>query len=643
MLATLTSIIVLGPGGNVNPIRIDGYLAHPRYLLAKIDGPVTKQRIRKQLGLRLVRDIPQIGYVVVETPRGKLRATKKRLEGTSGVMWVDYDKAGQVAYTPNDPLYPSQWSLTAMQVSAAWDQSFGSTPILVAVLDTGVRVTHTDLAPNIWVNPGEIAGNGIDDESNGYIDDVNGYDFAYDDNNPDDDHGHGTMCSGVIGAVMDNSTGMTGVARNVRIMAMKSANSDGYFYDDMTVPSYIYAADNGAKIFSCSFFTDRVTRAERDALVYAENLGVLTIVAAGNANTVIPHYPAAYEEVMAVSASSNTAGYLKASFSNFGSWVDVAAPGVSVHVTTLGGGYGTASGTSFACPNTAGVAALLWSANPSASASQIRNAIEDTATFQFQAPFGEVSNYGHVNANAAMTAILTTPAPRRPAAFRYMTPVGGRPDWDPNRQVARIYGRGFQSNAAVVLRQAGRLMRVLRRGRNFVEFYNNDSADPIDLYVDGALVYSVRQPVPGSYTYPLIEAATQSATLTGGFDEALMDDGVTFSCTRRSDGIVKIEGTFNRVKPREDMKIRFKRHYTGTVVGTETVYLYDWTSNSYPYGNWVELNVQAVPTSPTMTEIAVPEAWRYLDYEGTAYILVQTSNDLTAGAEARVDQLNLGY
>jgi hypothetical protein len=641
MITFLALAAVLRPA-NLSPVEVDGHKVHPRNLLIKVDNPASLKRLEKETGIEIVKEIPRIGYYVVRAPEGYLQATRSKARNTVGVEHVEFDRVARVAYEPNDPYFPLQWSLPSMGVPAAWEVSRGNTPVTVAVIDTGVDYSQPDLANNIWTNTNEIAANGIDDDANGYIDDVHGYDFTYGDSEPDDVYGHGTACSSIIAATQDNNEGLSGVAPMARIMCIKASLDSGLFYDSATVPAYIYAADNGAKIFSCSFYADGVSQAEHDAIRYAHSKGVLTIVAAANENTVIPHYPAAYDEVVAVAAVAQSGpDVVKAGFSNFGSWVDVSAPGVGIHVI-WGGAYISGSGTSFACPNVAGIAALLWSTRTDLTADEVRAAIEDTAQPMSQTPFGEISNYGFVNAARALNAVLESPAVRQAPAFRYMTPVGGKPPSDKSRQLSRILGRGFERDAKVVVMKGHRHLHVVDRGRTHLDFYNIAGEEPVEVFVDGELVASVAQPVGPEYMYPMIEAATQDASLTGGFSQALKVDGSTMDVAAHWYGGVHFHGTFARVTPSGNMNIIYNRHYTGTISGseTETVYLYDWSSWSYPYGNWVPLSTEGLPTSATTTQIHVPDAAKFVDFDGYVYIKVEASGADTSTV-AHVDHLGL--
>ena len=274
--------------------------------------------------------------------------------------------------TPNDPLFNQQWALPKIDAPDAWDIEKGDPNITIAILDTGVDYNHIDLANNIWINIDEIPGNGIDDDYNGFIDDVKGWDFFNEDNAPLDDFGHGTHCAGIVSAVTNNSIGVAGVCWNCKIMPVKIGSEWALPIVNAT-KGLVYAADNGADIISMSWggFSSNLIK---DALDYAYGKGVVLIASAGNANTSGGSYPAVSDNVIAVAATDSND--TRAVFSSYGSWVEVAAPGVDILSLRANGtdmyGDGTqivneqyyiASGTSMSGPHVAGLAALLLSKN----------------------------------------------------------------------------------------------------------------------------------------------------------------------------------------------------------------------------------------------------------------------------------------
>lgn len=638
-MLTLLASFLMNPL-DVAPILVGGELCHPSRLMVEISSPIAETALEAN-GLKVIRRFPEIGYLAVETPVGTLLRSRELAARLPGVVEVDLDRCALPAYTPNDPMFGDEWHIQTIKADVAWNQSLGSTSATIAVIDTGVEVTHEDLAGNVWVNAGEIPGNGIDDDGNGYIDDVNGYDFAYNDSNPDDQYGHGTACAGLAAGVGDNAIGVCGVAPKARIMALKASTDAGYFYDSNDVGAYLYAAHNGAKVLSMSFFSDRVSNSERLAIDYCWAHGVLPVAASGNSNFIYPYYPGAYEHTMSVAAT--TQSNQKAGFSDFGSWVDVATPGVNLTTTAKNNAYTNGfAGTSGATPIAAGTAALLFGANPLASNAQVRNAIEDTATLLNQAPYGEFANYGLVNADAAMTAILGSPAPPRSPIVRYMTPAGFEGTLTPPTvlSTSRIYGRGFQKPVPVLVTLNGKTLKIVNRDRDWLDVAIPRIAGTLNVYVSGSLVKSITVQSASQTIYSGIEASTQGATLTGGYFAMLLQDTNYVNCDVRSDGNILVQSVFRRVKPTANMSLVIRRRYNATANGTEKLYLYDWTTASYPYGSFDLLSTTPVMSGFTTTVIPLTNPARYVDPEGTMYFQLLTDT-VDAGGNVDIDVLQL--
>jgi len=329
--------------------------------------------------------------------------------------------------TPNDSLFGNQWGHVTSQSSGGWKFTTGNTNIVVAVIDTGIRYHHPDLAANIWTNPGEIPGNGIDDDANGFVDDIRGWDFAGSSAaNPNDadadpmdgDSGsHGTHVAGIIGARGNNGTGVAGVAWNVKIMPLKVLPDGGHSIASIDIISAIvYAIENGARVVNCSFGGPGYSAFEYLAFTSLRNAGILAVCAAGNGvnndgnavNTdLTPHYPSGYvlQNIISVAAGNQSDGL--AGFSNFGAvTVDLMAPGVSVLSTVSNSGYGYKSGTSMAAPFVAGVAGLMLSRQPGWFYPELKTAILNTAT-RLPALSGKVLSGGKLNAQFALCSTGT--------------------------------------------------------------------------------------------------------------------------------------------------------------------------------------------------------------------------------------------
>jgi len=310
-----------------------------------------------------------------------------------GIEWAQPNYIRKVTLEPNDVNYHLQWALPKIQAPQAWNVTTGTTQTAIAVIDTGVDWDHPDLADNIWVNEDEVAQNGLDDDNNGYIDDAIGYDFVSvpassvapgedpgpRDNDPMDFHGHGTLVSGIIAAVTNNITGVAGTCWNCKIMILragyKSVDGRGYLEDEDSALAIQYAVDNGAHIINMSWGDLVSSNIIQTAIDYAYNAGLLLVAAAGNSNTSNPFYPAAYPNVIAVAALDQNDK--KTSYSNFGSWIDVSAPGNNIYTTVFDNGYAYTYGTSVASPFVAGLAGLLKSFRPNWTHDQLRVKIKE--------------------------------------------------------------------------------------------------------------------------------------------------------------------------------------------------------------------------------------------------------------------------
>ena len=302
-----------------------------------------------------------------------------------------------------DPYFNKQWALentgqrggtpdADIDALEAWGIETGSTDTVIAIIDTGVDYNHPDLAENIWINENEIPINGIDDDGNGFVDDVRGWDFVDNDNVPIDDFGHGTHCAGIVAAVGNNSIGISGVCWNCKIMPIKTLNFFGQAIFINIALSIRYAADNGANVISMSFGGRRSSKIIKNAIEYAYDKDAVLTAAAGNSNTFSHYYPAAYDSVIAVAGTNNKdrwlniGNFFNKAGSNYGPWVDVAAPGGEIYSTmptylvtmNLGGykkNYDYLSGTSMSAPHVAGLAALILSKNPYLSNEEVKSII----------------------------------------------------------------------------------------------------------------------------------------------------------------------------------------------------------------------------------------------------------------------------
>ena len=348
------------------------------------------------------------------------------------VQYAEPNYIGMLCTFPDDTNFTTQWSLhntgqfgipdCDIDAPEAWDLETGTSEVTIAIIDTGIDDTHPDLQTKIWTNTDELPGNDIDDDNNGYIDDTNGWDCFYNDSDPDDGYGHGTFCAGIAAAATNNSNGIAGVSWNCTFMPVKIINRNGEFSDTITAKGIVYAADNQANVISMSFtFLD--SDLLQDAVNYATAQGAVLCAAAGNQNSPEEHYPAAYPNVIAVAATTQNdtrcspADWGEGSGSNYGAWVDIAAPGNLIystmptyHVSMNDHGhtknYTTASGTSASCPMVAGVAALLLSKNPLLSPDEIKTLLcENTDPYNSTEYIGA----GRLNAYKTLNALNQPP------------------------------------------------------------------------------------------------------------------------------------------------------------------------------------------------------------------------------------------
>lgn len=280
--------------------------------------------------------------------------------------------------TPNDPEFSKQYHHKIIQSEKAWDLSTGVAEVIVAATDDGFMLDHEDLAGIYYKNEGEVEGNGIDDDENGYIDDVIGWNFNEGTNNPDVagyHGGHGTHVAGIIGADFNNGLGVVGHGTKIKVMPLKFYGTKSWT-GAMILETYKYAADNGAKIITTSYNVDGMSakKVYQEAVAYAYDKGLIIFNSAGNGNA---EQSARTKNTQILLVASTQSGSdvskhdLRSRFSNYGIGVDIAAPGNPIYSTSKSGKYVDMSGTSMAAPNAAGVAALIWSVNPDYTREQV--------------------------------------------------------------------------------------------------------------------------------------------------------------------------------------------------------------------------------------------------------------------------------
>jgi subtilisin family serine protease len=378
--ATLPGQVRPGTSGAAVPPQAVSVVADQ--ILVKFKEGTSPERADAALaraGVRPEGRIAKTGTRVVAVPPARRAAALADLSASPAVAYAESDVLLQTLETvPNDARWPDQWGPTKVSAPRAWDTARGSSSVVVAVLDTGIDFGHQDLGAAS----------------------IPGYDFINGDPDSADDHGHGTAVAGVAAARTNNNLGVAGICWTCSLMAVKVLDANGYGSTSAIARGIIWAADHGAQVLNLSLGGPSSTQTLADAAAYAASKGAILVAAAGNNGTSAPFYPAAYPAVVAVGATD--AVDQPYSWSNYGSWVEVAAPGCNV-APVRAGGYGGFCGTSSATPIVAGMAGLALSAQPGATRDVVLGAIE-----QASAPIGSVVQYGRVDA-AGMLAALGVP------------------------------------------------------------------------------------------------------------------------------------------------------------------------------------------------------------------------------------------
>lgn len=344
------------------------------------------------------------------------------------------------AAAPSDFEFVRQWGLhntgqtggkpgADIGALAAWAFSTGSKDIVVAIIDTGVDYFHPDLEANIWRNPREIPGNGVDDDANGYIDDEHGYDFVSDDGDPTDDNLHGTHVAGILAAVGNDENGIAGVAWSAGLIALKAFDETGAGSLDDTISAIAYAEAAGARVINASWGTTTRSRALDEAVAEVVRRGVVVVAAAGNNGTEVSFHPAAVPEAIAV--GSTDAKDSSSGFSNHGPFVDLVAPGDSIHSTAPNATWAILNGTSMAAPHVSGLVVLLLSRRPQFTPAEIvtilRSTTDEVRTDRF-------TGTGRINAGRAVQ--VSEPLPN--ASLTLVPVLSGRTDL-----LGEVGGNGF--------------------------------------------------------------------------------------------------------------------------------------------------------------------------------------------------------
>ncbi|HUH98247.1 MAG TPA: S8 family serine peptidase [Anaerolineales bacterium] len=374
--------------------------------------------------------VQPLDTIVVRVDPNHLNAALTELRSSAGVEFVEPNylvmASGLPAQAgdPNDPLFAHQNYLPKIQVPQAWDALPTLQPVLVAVLDTGVNIAHPDLMNSIWQNSAEASGApGVDDDSNGYVDDLHGWNFVGGNNDVNDDNGHGTHLAGIIAASANNKIGIAGIAPNARILPLKVLDKNGYGSYANVADGIVYATNMGARIIELGFSGTGSSELMQNAINYALAHNVLMVAAAGNSGNSTTYYPAGYLGVVAVSALDNNDN--PASFSSSGNDISLSAPGVGIVSTGLSDNYPYMSGTSMASAEVAGVAALLAGEPQFSDSADLRSALLGSALDLGSPGRDPQYGYGMVQALNALQSAGASVATSTPSAGPTPTPGAG--------------------------------------------------------------------------------------------------------------------------------------------------------------------------------------------------------------------------
>lgn len=381
LLTRLLGVVILSMSfsvANAADVPMSHVLVKPKTSMA----PAVLNAILASRGAAQTGAVPALGVRVIQVPAAAAAALLAALQQNQDVEYAEPDYTAEAVGTANDPYYTqgSEWHLAKIEAPAAWDTTTGSTSISVAVVDTGVRATHPDLAGKVLA----------------------GYDFVANDNDPTDENGHGTAVAGTIAPASNNLLGVAGVAWANPILPVRVLDAAGSGSYSAISNGITYAADHGAKIINLSLGGTSSSTTLQNAVNYAWNKKCVIIAAAGNNGNNVSFYPAACNNVVAVSATDTSD--VRPTWSNYGTYVDVCAPGVDILTLYGADQYAAWSGTSFSSPVTAGVVALMASVNPALTNAQLvdllLNNSDDIGAVGYDVYYGN----GRVNANRAVAA-----------------------------------------------------------------------------------------------------------------------------------------------------------------------------------------------------------------------------------------------
>ncbi len=425
------------------------------------------------------------------------------------VAYAEPDYVRHFSKVPNDLQYGDLWGMPKVSAPLAWDITTGSKDVVVAVIDTGMDMDHPDLLSNLWDNPSEVPGDHLDNDGNGYVDDINGWDFVSEDEDPDDADGHGTHCAGTVGAVGNNANQVVGVCWDVSLMPLRIGTSEGIFDSDI-VDGIRYAARNGAKVLSNSYGGEGFSQTVYDAVAFANDQGAIFVAAAGNDssdNDLLPQYPASYDLPNVISVAASSDNDQLASFSNYGATsVDLAAAGVDILSTYLNGQTESLQGTSMACPQVAGALGLLVSVDSSVTPAEAKQlvmaSVDPVASLS-----GKVVTGGRLNVHAMFTNANDTDG-------------DGMPDsWE------QLYGFNPNSPSDALLDPDADFLNNLLEFQNGCIPTNSDS--DMDSLIDGWEIRYGFNPLDVHGTLPRLQYLGFSTAVSDVYD-IVVDNGYAY-------------------------------------------------------------------------------------------------------------------
>jgi thermitase len=383
LISSFPTVILAAP--LTDPTPVSDFSS--QQILVKFKSDVTlpeAAQIHRQLGGQVKETIPGIGVQVVTVPKGQAKEKAKTYSASAKVAYAEPDFVAQALGNPDDPGFVNQWGMVKIQAPQAWDVTTGSSHVAIAILDTGVDLDHPDLAGKI----------------------VSNINFS-DSPTTDDVYGHGTHVAGIAAAITNNGVGVAGLGYSCTIMNVKVLGDTGAGAYSWIASGIVWAADNGAEVINLSLGGLSASSTLEDAINYAWGKGVVIVAAAGNNGDTTPFYPAYYNSCIAVAATDGNDA--RASWSNYGDWVDVAAPGLNIYSTLKYDSYGYKSGTSMASPHVAGLATLVFT---TVSDSDGDGKLNDEVRAQIQATCDNIGvggiGSGRINAYRAVQTTAAT-------------------------------------------------------------------------------------------------------------------------------------------------------------------------------------------------------------------------------------------